>query len=134
MAMNLDDVVKLAEQLEPEQQDLLIYRLRVKQVGQMAHDPIAPTDPPKPIADEWLLKRGSEYVDFYRSPTRDELLHDVEVLRQTPVQPNSALLGKYANSTIPDMTEEEFHAQMHAIATEWEQELNEFYDDYDDKP
>ncbi|MDZ4770515.1 MAG: hypothetical protein SGJ24_15425 [Chloroflexota bacterium] len=129
MAVNLDDVVKLAEQLDAEQQNLLIYRLRVKQMRERKTRASAQAVEARRYSDEWIKRRGSEYIEVYRSPTRDELIHDVEILRQTPLQSNSALLGKYANPTIPDMTEEEFHAQMHAIATEWEQELDEFYDD-----
>jgi hypothetical protein len=45
------------------------------------------------------------------------------------VRPGDSLLGKYANPNVPEMSEEAFHAQMHAIATEWEQELDEFGDE-----
>jgi hypothetical protein len=128
MAVSLDDVVKMVEQLDAEQQNLLIYRLRVKQM--QAHKPIenAQASEPKRSSDTWIDKRGSEYIEPYRNPTRDELLQHAAILRQTPVRPDSSLLGKYANPSIPDISEEAFHAQMHAIATEWEQELDEFYD------
>ena len=65
--------------------------------------------------------------------TREELIREVEILRNTPVRPGDRLLGKYANPNVPEMSEETFHAQMHAIATEWEQELDEFYSDDDDE-
>jgi hypothetical protein len=125
MAINLDDVVKLAEQLDAEQQNLLIYRLRVKQMRERKTRESAQAVEPRRYSDEWIKRRGSEYVEAYGSPTRDELLQEAEILRQTPVQPDSSLLGKYANPNIADMTEEEFHSQMHAISTEWEQENDE---------
>ena len=113
MAVNLEDVVKLAEQLDSDQQNLLIYRLRVKQMRE------------RKIRETVVEARqvSSE------SPTRNELLQELAILRQKPVDIEDSLLGKYANSNVSDMTEEEFHAQMHSIATEWEQELDEFNDD-----
>jgi hypothetical protein len=128
MAVNLDDVVKMAEQLDLEQQNLLIYRLRLKQMQGHKTSENAQASGLKQFSDEWIDKRGSEYIEPYRNPTRDELLEHAAILRQTPVRPDSSLLGKYANPNIPDTSEEAFHAQMHAIATEWEQELDEFYD------
>lgn len=129
MDATFEEVVKLAERLDPEQQNLLIYRLRIKQM----HDRVSPETPqpapPRHYNTEWLVKRGTEYIETYRSPRREELIRDAEILRQTPVRLEDSLLGKYANPNVPDMSEEAFHAQMHAIASEWEQELDEFYDD-----
>ena len=125
--ISFDDVLKLAEKLPENEQNKLIYTLRLKQKVQQP--PQSPTGEADPVHDRWYAQRGSEYVDTYRNPTREELLIDVETLRQTPAHADNRLLGKYANPNIPDMSEEEFHAQMHAIATEWEQELDEFYDD-----
>ena len=115
MAVNLDDVLKLAEQLDPEQQNLLIYRLRVKQMrDSQAHDRLS-VNPSFESADVAL--------------SREALIREAEILRQQPVQPSSALLGKYANPNVPDMTEEAFHAELHSISAEWEQELDELDDD-----
>lgn len=126
--VSFDDVLKLAEQLTENEQNKLIYTLRLKQE---AHKPQSAATPEEAelLRDTWFLKRGSEYVDYYRSPTREELLRDAEDLRQTSPRPEDRLLGKYASPDIPEMSEEEFHAQMHAIATGWEQELDEFHDD-----
>lgn len=129
MAVNLDDVVRLAQQLEREQQNVLIFRLRVSQAAQRGHDQTPPVAQPHPAVDRWFLQRGSEFVDTYRTPTREELLDDAAVLRERRVEPESGLLGKYADSSIPEMTEEAFHADMHAIVTEWERELNDLDDD-----
>jgi hypothetical protein len=129
MAVNLDEVVKLAEQLDPKQQNLLIYRLRLKQMAEHASPEQPKTAPPRHYSNEWIKQRGSAYVETYRSPTREELSRDAEILRDTPPRPEDRLLGKYANPNLPEMSEEEFHAQMHAIATEWEQELDEFTSD-----
>lgn len=129
MDATFEELVKLAEQLDPEQQNLLIYRLRVKQMQERTSWETARAVPPHRYSDEWIKQRGTEYIEAYHSPTREELIRDAEILRQTPVRPGDSLLGKYANPNAAEMSEEEFHAQMHAIATEWEQELDEFYDD-----
>lgn len=122
--ISFDDVLKLAEQLPEDEQNRLIYNLRLKQRAQKPLPPVSADT--EPVHDRWYAQRGSEYVDSYRSPTRAELVSEVDVLRQKPVRAENRLLGKYANPNSPNMSAEEFHAQMHAIATEWEQELDEF--------
>jgi hypothetical protein len=129
MNATFEEVVKLAEQLDSDQQNLLIYRLRLKQMKDRSTSEKAQPAPPREYSRDWLVKRGTEYVESYRSPTREELIQDAEILRDTPVGPDNILLGKYANPNVPEMSEEEFHAQMHAIATEWEQELDDLADD-----
>ncbi len=117
MDATLEKVIKLAEQLTPQQQNLLIYRLRVKQMQERI------SGKPAESAAQY------QSIEGYQSPSRKELLHDAETLRSTPVHPGDSLLGKYANPNVPDVSEDEFHAQMQAIATEWEQELDEFSSD-----
>ena len=129
MDTTFDEVVKLAEQLDPEHQNLLIYRLRVKQMQERTAKETAQAAPPRQFSNAWIAQRGTEYVEAYRSPTREELIRDAEILRDTPVRPDNSLLGKYANPNLPEMSEEAFHAQMHAIATEWEQELDDLSND-----
>jgi aminopeptidase N len=127
MAALLDEIVKLAEQLDPEQQNLLIYRLRVKQARQKAQKQAASVVPIEEFPEEWLLQQGSEYVEFYHDLTREELIDELNDLRSAGAfKKVESLYGKYANSDVPVMSEEAFHAQMHEIATEWEQELDEF--------
>jgi len=96
MNATLDDVLELAEQLDSEQQNLLIYRLRAKQLRQSTQ------------------------------PDRSTLLDLVNSLRHTMPSPEAGLLGKYARPDMPEMNAEAFHAQLHSIATEWEQALDEF--------
>ncbi len=117
MDTTFEEVVKLAEQLDSEHQNLLIYRLRLKQMQEHSIPENAQSAPQR------------QYQESYRSPTREELIQDAQILRGTPVQPGDTLFGKYANPNAPEMTEEEFHAQMHAIATEWEQELDDLTGD-----
>lgn len=127
MAASLDEVVKLAEQLDPEQQNLLIYRLRVKQAEQKAQEQGESGEPTEWPSDEWVVKRGSEFVDYYRDPTRAELIDELNNMQGAEAfKKAESLYGKYANPNVPEMSEEAFHAQMHQIATEWEQELDEF--------
>ena len=38
-----------------------------------------------------------------------------------------SLYGKFANRNAPDLSAEDLHEQLHAIASEWEQELDEFF-------
>lgn len=111
MVATFDDVYKLAEQLDTEQQNLLIYRLRV---NQLEHD--------NPVVHVEIQPETSQGI------SRDDLLREVEILRQMPVREGDSLFGKYAG-TDDGMTAEAFHAQMYAIATEWEKELDEFYTD-----
>ncbi len=129
MDATFEEVVKLAERLEPEQQNLLIYRLRVKQIQERASQEVTQPAPPRQYSDAWIAQSGTKYSEAYHSPTREELIREVEILRSTPMRPGDRLLGKYANPNVPEMSEEAFHAQMHAIATEWEQELDEFAND-----
>lgn len=104
MDASFEEVVRLAEQLDPAQQDLLIYRLRVTQMQ---------------------TRRFPDAEIVQPSLEREELLKKAERLRSTPVLPENTLLGKYANPHIPELSEEAFHSQMHAIASEWEEELND---------
>lgn len=129
MDATFEDVVKLAEQLNPEQQNLLIYRLRVKQSRERTGEKSYLTASLHPDTSVRRFQPGTETVKEYHSPTREELIHEVEILRQTPVRSGDTLLGKYASPNAPEMSEEEFHAQMYTIVTEWEQELDEFTDD-----
>ncbi len=101
MVLSLDDMLHLAEQLTVEEQNLLIYKLRLKQ------------------ADHQL--------------SRVELIKELSDLRASGAfDIAESLYGKYANQSIAEVSEEEFHAQMHLIATEWEQELDAF--DISDTP
>lgn len=121
MAVSFDEVIKLAEQLTPAQQNVLIYRLRVRQIHQRAS--FEPSTPTRYIHHQ-LLQPGSELAN-----SREHLISEAESLRKTPPHSEDRLLGKYANPNLTDISEEDFHAQLHAIATEWEQELDEFTND-----
>ena len=99
MSALLEDVMKLAEQLNSEEQNLLIQRLQVKQ----------------------------RELDATAALSRDELMQRLENLRQMPPKAENSLLGKYAKPELPELSEAELHAQLHEIASEWEQELNEFH-------
>lgn len=121
--VNYDDVLKLAEQLPENEQNRLIYNLRLKQAGRGTHPATGITEP---IHDEWYSERGSEYVEYYRNPTREELIEELDNLREAGTFGNvESLYGKYANPNAPEMSAEELHADLHAIATTWEQELDD---------
>jgi len=126
MDATFEEVVKLAEQLDVDQQNLLIYRLRVQQLAEQTADIEAVN---RRVQDNLTPFAATESDGD--PVTREALLLETEQLRQLPVSPDNHLFGKYANPNVPEMTEEEFHAQMHAIATEWEQELDEFSRDND---
>ena len=73
------------------------------------------------------LESLTELPILYGNPTREQLIEKLNNLRASGAFENvESLYGKYANTNIPAMSEEEFHAQLHDIATEWEQELDEF--------
>ena len=67
---------------------------------------------------------------IYHEPTREELIEKLNKLRASGAfEGKESLYGKYTNPNVPEMSEEEFHATLHDIATEWEQELDEFDND-----
>lgn len=107
----LENVYNLAKRLDADQQNLLIYRLRVDQMTK--NRPVIPME---------------SQPESPHSLSRDDLLREAETLRQTPVREGDSLFGKYAGSD-DGMTAEAFHAQMYALATEWEKEQDEFYAD-----
>ncbi|MDX2076224.1 MAG: hypothetical protein SFZ02_07320 [bacterium] len=98
MVLSFDEVIHLAEQLSLEEQNLLIYKLHQKQSKQI-----------------------------HQELSREALIDELNILRSSGAFDTiQTLYGKYANPNIPEISEEDFHAQMHAIATEWEQELDNF--------
>lgn len=106
--VRFDDVLKLAEQLSEVEQNKLIYNLRLKQKIHKTHH--SPSD------------EGS-----YTNITREDLINELNNLRASEAFDEvESLYGKYANPNTPEMTEEQFHAELHTIATEWEQEGDEF--------
>ncbi len=115
MDATFEDVVKLAEQLDVDQQNLLIYRLRVQQMQQRTSQAFA-------------LAGAPDDSEANQSPTREELLQAAEALRQIPARSGDHLLGKYADPKLSALSEEALHAELHAIATEWERELDDFDD------
>lgn len=98
MVVSFDEVMQLAEQLSQAEQDLLVHQLMMRQMQRHTYN-----------------------------PTRDELINELNVLRLSGAFKNvESLYGKYANPDISEVSEDEFHTQMHAISTEWEQELDDF--------
>lgn len=121
-----EKLIELVEQLPEIEQNKLIYHLRTQRVAQKTKTQVMPAQESEPIHDEWYAERGSEYVDYYRNPTREQLIDELNDLRAAGVfDDTESLYGKYANPDAPEMSEEDTHAELHAIATEWEQELDE---------
>ena len=126
LRIEYEKLIELVEQLPEIEQNKLIYHLRARQVAQKTQAQPAPVQESELIQDEWYAERGSEYVDYYRNPTREQLIDELNTLRAAGVfEDTQSLYGKYANPNAPEMSEEELHAELHAIATEWEQELDE---------
>ncbi|MCU0481895.1 MAG: hypothetical protein MUE54_11910 [Anaerolineae bacterium] len=95
MSILFDEVMQLARKLSLDEQNLLIQELRLKQLV---------------------------LAEVVYNPTREELIEELNTLRASGAFNHvESLYGKYANPNIPEISEAEFHAQMHAIATEWEQ-------------
>jgi len=96
--VTFEDVFAMAKQLEPAKRLLLAMRLEES----------VPT---------------TERADAQR----EALISELEQLRAAGAFDHvESLYGKYANSNVPEMSAEDFHAELHAIATEWEQELDQF--------
>jgi hypothetical protein len=106
-----DEVVKLAEPLPETEQNKLIYHLRAKQAVQKNQEQSTPVEQPRINEYEWVLPYGSESVDIYRNPTREDLIEELNKLRAAGVFENvESLYGKYANPNLPEISAEEFHA------------------------
>jgi hypothetical protein len=109
MATNLEEVVQLAEQLNPEQQWRLIFLLMNKQMQQASTTATA----------------TSAFAEA--EPTRQTLLAELDTLRQAGVfQHATSLYGQFPHTATAAMSATEFHAQLHQLVTEWEQELDQF--------
>jgi len=93
-----NEIVRAARRLSREEQVALVNLLQVD-----------------------LLDGQSEQV------TREMFLRELEDLRKAGAFENvESLYGKFANPNVPELSADALHAQIHAIATEWEQELDEF--------
>lgn len=125
MTVTFEEVLKLATQLPAHDQDRLIDYLRQNRRTLPVHDRQVQSTPD--TADK-LVGSAPDFEMDYHEPTREELIAELEALRAAGVfdKPQS-LFGKYANPNAPDLSAQELHAQLHAIATEWEQELDEFF-------
>jgi len=65
-------------------------------------------------------------------PTREQLITELEELRNAGAFKNiESLRNRYANPAVSDLSDEQLSADIHEAATEWEQELNEFFGDED---
>jgi hypothetical protein len=74
------------------------------------------------------LKETLEMPDM--SPTREALLAEFAARRAAGAfDPVESLRNKYANSAFDDLTDEQLSKTIHDAATEWEQELDEFFKD-----
>jgi hypothetical protein len=97
-------LIKLADQLPPDQQDRLIDHLRRQQ----------------------MLRLEQEQAGSDTDPTREMLIKELETLRAAGAfEQVESLYGAFANPNVPPLTADELHDQLHSIATEWEQELDE---------
>jgi hypothetical protein len=117
MTAALNAILKLAEQLDPLEQETLMQRLRAARMQR--------TIPAQPEQ----LTQQLQSMRLNVNPTRDELLAELEIVQHLPVNPENRLLGKYADPTQPALSNAELKADIHAIVTEWERELDEFYPD-----
>jgi hypothetical protein len=82
-------------------------------------------EPAQQTHSRFVGQREWERSQPHCNPSREDLLQVVAKLRQTPPRPEDRLLGKYAGEHDDDMSEESLYAQLHSIATEWEQELDD---------
>jgi hypothetical protein len=77
-----------------------------------------------------LLAQSLNEPSIDLTPTREELLAELEALRKTGAFKRSeSLRNRYVNPAVDDLTDEQLSADIHEAATEWEQELDEFFGD-----
>ena len=113
-----DQVAKLADQLPAPDQLKLIDHLRAKRE--------------QPETDSSAERINADDSSALVIPTREELIQELRVLQAAGAFNNAdSLYGQYANPDLTHLSEADFHAELHAVATEWEQELDEFDTDHD---
>jgi hypothetical protein len=72
------------------------------------------------------------HVPISNSPTREELIAEMEALRAAGAFDQvESLSNKYANPALDDLSDEELRATIHEAATEWENELDELFSEQD---
>jgi hypothetical protein len=99
LKLTLEELVAAAQKLPPSQQAVLVHRLQQTEQEQ---------------------KKGF---------TREQAISELEALRaEGAFDQVESLFGKYAGSGV-DVTAEELSATLHKDATEWENELDEFFND-----
>lgn len=77
-----------------------------------------------------LLAQSLELPPPDLGPTREQLIAELEALRAAGAfEGTASLRNKYANPALADMTDEQLLADIHEAATEWEKELDEFFED-----
>lgn len=113
MTAAFDTVLQLAEQLDPAEQEMLIQQLRSARRTPPAHEIVG----------------RLQAMRLNLNPTREDVIAELDLMWQLPVKPENRLLGKYASHSMPPVSAAELQADVQAVATEWEQELDEFYTD-----
>ena len=79
-----------------------------------------------------MLLESLELSPADMSPTREELIEELETLRVSGAFDHvESLRNKFANAGNLDLTDEQLAADIHEAATEWEKELDEFFGDED---
>ncbi len=115
------EIEKLAEQLPETEQNKLIYHLRAKQTARKLPEQHAALPENTPVAAE-LSPENADY-----NPAREALMQKFAALRASGAFEHvESLYGKYSSQALAEMSSEELHAEIHAIATEWEEELEEY--------
>lgn len=75
-----------------------------------------------------LLAQSLEIPPLDIGPTREALIAELDALCITGAfEQVQSLRNKYANPALNQLTDEQLSADIHAAATEWEQELDEFF-------
>jgi hypothetical protein len=116
----LDAILKMAEQLDPAEQDILIQRLQSGKQYRVI---------PASDEDEESLVRQLKLMRMNLNPTREDLLAEVEIVRRLPVKATDRLMGIGADASHPLISVADLQADLQAFSSEWEQELDEFYAD-----
>jgi hypothetical protein len=79
-----------------------------------------------------LLAQRLETLALDLGPTREELIAEFKILRATGAFNNvESLRNRYANPALKNLTDEQLLADIHEAATEWEEELDEFFGEDD---
>lgn len=81
-----------------------------------------------PITQKRMLVKSLRLPEFNFLPARQGLIAELEKLRNAgALSEEFSLRNAFANQDAPEVSEDELLLEIRSVATEWKEELDEFY-------